>query len=295
VLFAHERFADATTALERALALRAPGAGAGDDLELRSLLGRAALRVGRRDQARLHLEAALRLDAEHSPSLAAMLELGDLPAEREIACRRALVRQLPAEARFDHIVRIGERFLDDFDDVSSALAAWRAALDLRPEDHRLLHRCLDALVDRRQWHAAVDVLDRLIAIERVPARRARYRAAAATIARDELASPDVAIRYLTGAVDDDPTHERAVRAFERLLEAQERWRDLERHYARALERLGPEAPDGRNAERMRLWSALARLCLARPELRSDAAVAFDVAERVKQRSEERLDTKVGTS
>jgi hypothetical protein len=86
-----------------------------------------------------------------------------------------------------------------------------------------------------------------------------------------------------------------VRAFERLLEAQERWRDLERHYARALERLGPEAPDGRNAERMRLWSALARLCLARPELRSDAAVAFDVAERVKQRSEERLDTKVGTS
>ncbi len=288
-LFLRGRFAEALAALGRAFERRCPNLPAGDERELRSLLGRAALRAGRRDQARLHLDAALRIDSEHAPSLIALLEAGDLPADREIACRRALVRQLPDDERFDHIVKIGDRFLQDLDDQASALAAWRAALELRPEDHRLLHRCLDVFVDQRRWDAAVETLDRLIAAERVAARRIPYRVAAAAIARDELADPEAALRYLTAAVDDDPTHERAVRSLERLLEGQERWRDLERHYARAIARLGPEAPDGRNAERVRLWSALARLCLARPELEADAAVAFDVAHQVRERSGERLD------
>ena len=63
------------------------------------------------------------------------------------------------------------------------------------------------------------------------------------------------------ALDDDPNAERSAEALESLLIDRQEWKDLARFYRRALKRLGGETSDGKNGERLRLWSAMGELCL----------------------------------
>jgi hypothetical protein len=124
------------------------------------------------------------------------------------------------------------------------------------------------------------MLERLIAVEKVREVRAKYRNAAAMICRDELGKPGDAARLLTESLDDDPTLERSAEALEALLKERQEWKDLARFYRRALKRLGPETPgsnDGKNAERLRLWSALGEVCLDKLGEPASALAALEVA------------------
>jgi len=68
---------------------------------------------------------------------------------------------------------------------------------------------------------------------------------------------------LRGALDDDPEGERSARALEQLYVDAAEWTELARLYRRRLKTLGTESvdADGNNAERLRIWGALADLCL----------------------------------
>src|SRR4051812_36540136 len=99
--------------------------------------------------------------------------------------------------------------------------------------------------------------------------------------------------HLRGALDDDPASERSIRALEQLYVSGAEWTELARLYRRRLKALGPESAgdaDGNNAERLRVWSALADLCMgalgdpdsARAAL--EAALVFD-RDNVKRHAE----------
>ena len=227
-------------------------AGAGwrvtDAVELNLLLGGALRKLGRHDEAGLRLDAALALDAAHRDAALAKaqlcLELGDAAA---------------AEA------------------PEWALATYREGLAARPDDHRLLLRCLDLLVPRRAWAESVEVLGRLVATEKDPGVRARYRRVAATLLADELHLTAEAVALLAAALQDDPTLAPAAADLERLLAAAGDWDALETHLRVGLQRLGPaDAADGRDAERLRLWAALAELYLDAGR-RDEALTALEVA------------------
>src|SRR6185503_18673943 len=144
-------------------------------------------------------------------------------------------------------------------DPPSAVGAYREALEIRPDDHKLLHKSLDVYVEQKQWAQGMEMLERLIAVEKSAAVRAKYRHAAGLICRDELGKPDQAARLLTEALDDDPTLERSAEALEELYNERQEWKELARFYRKALKRIGPETggnSDGKNPERLRLWSAL---------------------------------------
>lgn len=117
------------------------------------------------------------------------------PAE-EIACRRALLPSAGLDDAAEHLAGIAHLYLEDLEDPAHALAALRAALELRPDDRRLAHRCLELLVEQKQWRSALELLERLILRERDDEARARYALAAARLCRNHLDATDRAARYL---------------------------------------------------------------------------------------------------
>jgi tetratricopeptide (TPR) repeat protein len=111
----------------------------------------------------------------------------------------------------------------------------------------------------------------------VPTVRARYRHAAGMIYRDELDESEEALKHLRAALIDDPALTRASETIEQILGGDERWVELEAHYADTLKMLGPEADDGRNPERLRLWSSLGDLCLDKLGQLDHGIAALEVA------------------
>jgi tetratricopeptide (TPR) repeat protein len=172
---------------------------------------------------------------------------------------------------------IGDLHFDKLKSWEKALDAYREALDLKPEDQRLLHKCLDIHVEQKQWAQAVEMLERLIGVEKVAQVRSKYRHAAGLICRDELGQPEQASKLLGEALDDDPTSERSAEALEQLLRERQEWKDLARFYRKAIKRLGGETGDGKNGERLRVWSALGELCLDKLGERESAMAALEVA------------------
>src|SRR5262249_9250574 len=142
---------------------------------------------------------------------------------------------------------------------------------------RLLHKCLDVYVEQKAWANALEMLERLIAIEKNASVRAKYRHAAGLICRDELGKTEQAAKLLSESLDDDWTLERSAVALEELLKERQDWKELGRYYRKAIKRLGPETSDGKNTERLRIWSSLGEVCLEKLGERESALAALEVA------------------
>jgi tetratricopeptide (TPR) repeat protein len=274
-----EEWQKALSALDRVFQYHIDALTPAEHVELFSQMGRCELMLGAREAARELLLRALELDPTHRPSLLAQIELADDP-RAQIEAKRALLAAASPDERFKLLGEIGELHLTRLQEPSEAIAAFNEALAIRPDDHRLLHRVLDGHVERSAWPEALGVLERLTEVEKDDAVRARYRLTAALICRDELARRDLAGGHLRAALDDDPGLERASTALEQLYAAEENWRELARLYRGRLKRLGPESPadaDGKNLERLRVWSALGDLCWEKLGDRESAQAALEVA------------------
>lgn len=77
-----------------------------------------------------------------------------------------------------------------------------------------------------RWNELLELYDRAIASTDETARRMQLLDEAAHAAKDFAAQPDRAIDYLTKAFSLDPSNNSLAASLERLLERQERWRDL---------------------------------------------------------------------
>lgn len=278
-LFAEERWAEARAAF-RQVAEAEDRLTLPERADVHARLGTCALRLGDRDEARRHFEAALAIDPGHRPALLAQVELSEHSPEALLAAKKAYLATASVAEKARLLGEIGDLYVDALENPVSAMAAYRAALELAPGDHRLLHKALALYVEQKKWKRAVQAVEKLVEIEKVPAVRARLRHTAATFYRDELEDIDQAVRHLEAALDEDPTFERAWAALERILCEAGRHEALARLFARALERLGPEGPDGRNPERLRLWSRLADLYLHPLGRRAEGVTALEVVTKL---------------
>ena len=250
-------------------------------VELFYQLGTCELRLERKDHAKDWYGKALEVDPTHRPSLLAMMEFGETKPESLIDAKKALLATADGEEKVRLLSEIGDLYLDKLEDPPLAVGAYREALELRPDDHKLLHKCLDVYVEQKAWAQGLEMLERLIAAEKSPTVRAKYRHAAGLICRDELGRPEEAAKLLIEALDDDQTLERSAQALEELFNERQEWKELARFYRKELKRIGPETSDGqkdpKNAERLRLWSALGEVCLDKLGERESALAALEVA------------------
>jgi len=277
----HERWADALTALDKVFQHHIDRLPVQKHVELFSQMGRCELMLGAREGARELLARALEIDPTHRPSLLAQMELAqnDDPSAL-IEAKRALVSAAAPDEQARLLGEIGDLWATRLNDPRRAVVAWREALQRKPDDHRLLHKCLDWHVEEKAWPEALGVLDHLIDVERDGAVRARYHLTAGLICRDEVNRRDLAAGHLRAALDDDPTLDRATAALEQLLQSGQEWKELARFYRAQLKRISPELAepdDGHNGERLRVWSLLGELCWEKLGDKESALAALEVA------------------
>jgi golgin subfamily B member 1 len=219
-------------------------------------LGVAARALGDDAKAEASFRRALEKDPLHEPTLGAMVELGGARGEwRTVAeSKRAQAEALGRAAgagggdgdgkarRVKLFEEIGDIWAERLKDGAQAIAAYQEALALAPGSRLLLHKVLEAYTEQRQWKQAITTLEQLGAQETTAERRARFHHAAGTIAREELADPDVALEKFQAALDDAPFTPKAFEGVEQILEERGDWKNLARAYRRQLKRIGDDAP-----------------------------------------------------
>jgi tetratricopeptide (TPR) repeat protein len=273
-------WAEAQKALSKVFEYHVDDLPPSERVELFYQLGNAELKLDKKVDAKDWLARALELDPTHRPSLLLQMEFGEAKPESVIDAKKALLATADAEEKVRLLLEIGDLYLDKLEDPPLAVGAYREALELRPDDHKLLHKCLDVYVEQKQWAQSLEMLERLVAVEKSPTVRAKYRHAAGLICRDELGRTEQAAKMLSESLDDDPSLDRSAEALEELLKERQDWKELARYYRKALKRLGPDAPnnsDGHNEERLRIWSALGEVCLDKLGERASALAALEVA------------------
>jgi tetratricopeptide (TPR) repeat protein len=249
-------------------------------VELYFQLGTCELKVGNKDRAKNRFEKALLLDPTHRPALLAMMEFGEAKPESMIDAKKGLVLTAMPEEKVRLLTEIGDLYLEKLKDAPLAVGAYREALEIRPEERKVLYKCLEVYVEQKQWPQALEMLERLIDVEKDVAVRAKYRHTAGLICVEELGRTEQAVKLLSESLDDDPSLERSAEALEALLKERQDWKELARYYRKALKRLGAESPnnaDGKNPERLRLWSAIGEVCLDKLGERETALTALEVA------------------
>jgi tetratricopeptide (TPR) repeat protein len=269
--------APAEQALREALARHRPRLAAAQVGELWDRIAQAARARGDGAAA----DDAWRRALEVEPGQRAALRgLADLAAERGdwpavVRARRAALAGAAGGERARLHEDIGDVCAAHLGDAAGALAAYRAALELRPGARGLLHKLLDLHGEREEWAAALEVLDQLIGAEDDPAVRAKYRYTAGLIAHEELGAEDDALTRLSAALDDAPELPRAFEAIDAILSARQDWLGLARAVKAMLERLGGAEASGARA--LALWTRLGDLAAEKLGDRAAAIAAYEVA------------------
>jgi tetratricopeptide (TPR) repeat protein len=249
---------------------------AGERLELWFRLAEIASERDELDRAADLYEQVLTIDAGHAKALEALaaLDLERGHFKETIVRKQALAKLAAPEERARLHEEIGDLQIAKLENPVAAVQSYQAALELRPDRAILLHKVLGLHTEQKQWRPAVEVIGKLIELERDPARRAKYSYAAAAIYRDELGDEDRAIELYDAVLEDAPDTQAAFENIEEIYQKREDWKALERAYRRMIKRLPAE---GMNDIRLRLWSNLGEVALGKLGNREVALAALEVA------------------
>ncbi|MBA3454658.1 MAG: tetratricopeptide repeat protein [Deltaproteobacteria bacterium] len=242
--------------------------------EIHFKVGRCAFEVSDKDSALKHVGITLALIPDHREALKMRMDLDAADPFAHAAGQLALANLAPPEEKANRFADLGDRYTE-LGDRATAREMYLEALAHRPGDHLLLTKFLGLVTEDGDWSYSIDVIQRLIDTESDRKVRARYRHLAGMIARDELEDHEMAVAWLSDALEDEPLGFTVADELEQLLASSPDADSLIRFYYRRLEHVRTE--EGRTGERLRLWDQLGELCLQlnRPD---DAVTAFEVGQ-----------------
>lgn len=287
------QFQDARKGAKSALEAHKDEISTAERVDLLAQLGLSEHKLGHDEAALAALHQALELDPQHRGALRAITRLGNLPAVDGVAYRQTLLKSLletdprlaPAQEPNvdDEKVRLYTEIGDLYAagplaDAQAAIASYREGLALRPDSLTIMNKLLEVYSGEGLWADASGILETLIKSEKNDKRRARFRQAAALIARDQLKDAPRALALYHGALDDDATIAKALDAIEELAVQVDDPREILRAYQRKIQALGPDTADTpkQRAERLRLWTQTAALCIQRLGDFQTGAQAYEV-------------------
>jgi len=241
-------------------------------VEIHFQIARCAFEVSDKESALKHIGITLALVPDHRNALKMRMDLDAADPFAHAAGQLALANLAPPEEKATRFAALGDRYTE-LDDRATAREMYREALAHRPGDHLLLTKFLGLVTEDGDWSYSIDVIQRLIDTESDRKVRARYRHLAGMIARDELDDHEMAVAWLSDAVEDEPLGFTVADELEQLLASAPDADALIRYYYRRLEHVRTE--EGRTGERLRLWDQLGELCLQLGRA-DDAVTAFEV-------------------
>jgi tetratricopeptide (TPR) repeat protein len=273
-------FAEAEQQFTALLHHHEPSLSPADHVEAYHRLGVCLAKLGRPDAAREKFAMAIAIDPTHRPSLLLQLELGTQAPAEVIEAKKALLATASVTEQVKLYLEIGVLYLESLEDPVHAMGAWEAGLKVAPDDVRLLHRCMNVLVEQKAWSQAMNVIDKLIRGEAKPPVRAKYHYTAGIICLEHLGRFADAADHLWAAVEGDPGYKRAKVALEGMLRGHKSWKELARFWTFSLKHLEPIDSDEKRTEQLRLWTELGELYRERLNDPEDAVVALEVARRL---------------
>jgi tetratricopeptide (TPR) repeat protein len=265
--------------------LARPDAGLTQDEQIESLagLGQAQLALGDAEAAAAAFTKVLAMapdnkDCREALALAHGRLSGQGPesANAIIAQQRLLVQGASSvEEKFEILSGIAQSQREQLGDVQAALKTYFEMLELKTDDAVTLHEVFEIYTQAREWTQAVEILERLVRVE-VGKTRARLLVAMGNILNYELGITERALDVYNLVLDEDVDDERTFGRIERILTAQDNWREMARNYRRMIKRLGTTPPEEKRAQLLALWRKLGDVCRRRLHEREDAVAAYEV-------------------
>lgn len=256
-----------------------------DDLDDRTYvyhqLGRIKEEQGQTRQAINNFEKALALNGEHRPTLEALVQVyGKNNDWKQVAAyqRQILDSIHDGDERFALLNEIGEIWSEKEKNPVKAIEALEEALELKPEDHVLLHKLLQLYQLASDWQKMIDTLQAIADLEEKPELRARYLYTQAQIYRDKLEDHDRAVELFNEALDLNPSYLEAFERINKVLTQNKSWKQLERSYRKMIHRIAGKG----NAElEHTLWHQLGLIYRDRLGQVDEAIEAFKMGSSLK--------------
>jgi tetratricopeptide (TPR) repeat protein len=247
-------------------------------VEAYTRLGMCIQRQGDESRAVHFFEKALDLDPEHQDAMRALVDIHSRRSDPAALLRmkRALVKVAAPEERYRLWLEIGDlaRHLGQHAEASQA---YQSAVTSRPGTGGPLHRLLELATATQNWNEAIEILDKLSAVEADAEGRATVRYSAGVILRDHMRQEDEALARFEAALVDNPTHPKALQALDRILHARGDWHRVADTYRRALDKM---AKDRHATARAGLWHALGDIYREQLDDPGAAIDAYEEANRL---------------
>ena len=194
---------------------------------------------GKLREAESNYEKALGLMPGYKPALVALVDIATSERDfRRVA--QLLGRLVDASAdddtKVDYLKRLADVQRTELTDARAAIESLEKARERKPEDVDVL-RSLRGLYEHiHRWPKVVEILGALCTEAEEANVRGALRFAQADIALGRLRDENRGLGFLEAALEEDPTHEKALVALVAVRTRLGQWTDLERVYARLIDR-----------------------------------------------------------
>ncbi|MBN1609972.1 MAG: tetratricopeptide repeat protein [Polyangiaceae bacterium] len=236
---------------------------------------------GQSRQAVNNFEKALALNGAHEDTLAALVDLYAKNNDwKQVAAykRQILDIRIEPEDRFVILNEIGDIWSEKEKNTAKAIETLEEALEIKPEDHVLLHKLLQLYQRASDWQRMIDALQAIAALETRDEIKARYVFTQAQLYRDKLSESDRAVELFNEALDLNPGYLEAFERINKILTKEKNWKQLERSYRKMLHRI---AGKGNTDLEYNLWHQLGLVYRDRMQQTEDAMEAFGMASGAK--------------
>ena len=254
----------------KAALMVAPQGDAGVRASLYVRLGEIKKAQGKPREAELNYEKALGAQPGHRGALDALVELAVAAKEtrRAIDWRRKRLRALDrADERVTELRAIATAYGEDLRDARAEAEALEEAHEVDPRDQAVLESLRRAYEKQQRWPRVVEVLEELAELD--ADQRGALRFAAADVALGRLRDEDRGLALLERALDDDPTHERALHALVAVRASRGEWAAVDAAYARLVDRFA------KLGDVERAWDTCRKLGTLRRDKTRDVAGAVE--------------------
>jgi tetratricopeptide (TPR) repeat protein len=194
---------------------------------------------GKGREAESYYEKALSLMPGYKPALVALV---DLATDEKDFRRVAQLRKRLVDAAIDDDARVRELKLlaevqrVELTDSRAAIESLERARELRPDDIEMLRTLRQLYENIHRWPKVVETLGAICTETEDPRERGLLRFAQADIALGRLRDEPRGLGFLEAALEEDPTHEKSLVALVAVRTRLGQWRELERVYARLIDR-----------------------------------------------------------
>ncbi len=190
-------------------------------------------------EAESNYEKALALMPGYKPALVALVELatGEKDFRRVAQLRKRLVdAAIDDGARVQELKRLAEVQRTELKDSRAAIESLERARTVRPDDIEMLRTLRQLYENIHRWPKVVDTLGAICTETEDARERGTLRFAQADIALGRLRDEPRGLGFLEAALEEDPTHEKALVALVAVRTRLAQWSELERVYARLIDR-----------------------------------------------------------